>query len=467
MSTQRSKYEIDMIHGGLPKKLLLFALPLIFSSVLQLLFNAIDVIVVGRYVSEHALGAVGATSALINLLVNLFIGLSVGANVVIAQDLGAGELKKVRKDTHTSIVLALIGGFLLTIIGVFFTGQFLVWMSTPADLLELASLYLRIYFFGMPANMLYNFGAAILRAQGDTKRPLYILTLAGVLNAGLNLFFILVCGMSVDGVALATIISQYLSAGLVIWCLMVDDGPLKLDLKALKMDGRTVLRILRVGLPAGLQGIVFSLSNVVIQSAINSFDNVAINAGSTASASIEGFIYVAMNAFYQTCLTFTSQNYSAGLTRRVTKTLLLCQFYVFLTGLILGNLATIFGHSLAAIYAPGKPEVIEQAVVRMRYACRFYFLCGMMDVFVGALRGLGYSITPMLISVVGACGVRILWVMTIFQTYHSTQMLFVSYPISWGITATAHLITFLIIRKRTYARANTPRPEDLEAAFPS
>lgn len=455
METQKQKkagYQIDMIHGPLAGKILLFALPLMLSSLLQLLFNAADVVVVGRCAGKEALAAVGSTSSLINLLVNLFVGFSVGTNVVVARDLGAGREEDVNSSVHTAIAISLASGVILTVLGVTLARQLLIWTASAPDVIDLATIYLRIYFAGMPVNMLYNFGAAILRAQGDTRRPLYFLAIAGVTNVALNLLFVIVFQMSVAGVALATIISQAISAALVLQCLMRDQGPLHLDLKALRFDKRVVKRILQVGLPAGFQGIVFSLSNVVIQSSINSFGSTAIIAGSSASANIEGFVYVSMNSFYQTDLTFTSQNYGAGECRRVDRSLILCQLYAIAFGLVLGNLAVYFGHPLASIYAPGEEEVIAQAILRMKYVCSLYCLCGLMDVMVGALRGLGYSVVPMIVSMVGACGVRLLWIATIFQVYHTPEILFLSYPVSWTITAAVHIAFFFYIRKRAYAK---------------
>jgi len=451
-SKQQAKngYQMDMVHGPLAGKILLFSLPLMFSSILQLLFNAADVVVVGRYAGEAALAAVGSTSSLINLLVTLFVGFSVGTNVVVARDLGAGRPEQVRDGVHTAVAIALISGVLLTVLGLAAARPLLVLTASTPDVIDLATLYLRIYFCGMPVNMLYNFGAAILRAQGDTRRPLYFLAIAGVTNVALNLLFVIVFQMSVAGVALATIISQAVSAFLVLGCLMKDQGPLHLDIKKLRIDKRIMVQIMRVGLPAGFQGIVFSLSNVVIQSSINSFGSTAIIAGSAASANIEGFVYVAMNAFYQTDLTFTSQNYGAGECGRVDRSLILCQAYVVAAGLLLGVLAAAFGHPLAAIYAPGKEEVISHAILRLKYICIPYFLCGVMDVMVGVLRGLGHSIVPMVVSMVGACGVRLLWVATIFQTYHTPQMLYLSYPVSWLITGGVHVAFFLAVRKHAY-----------------
>ena len=451
-AVKKPGYSIDMVNGPLAGKLLLFALPLMLSSLLQLLFNAADVVVVGRYAGKEALAAVGSNGSLINLLVNLFIGFSVGANVVVARDLGAGREEDVGKSVHTFVTLSLISGVVLMAAGTILARQLLVWTASPAEVIGLATVYLRIYFCGMPANMLYNFGAAILRAQGDTRRPLYFLSIAGVTNVALNLLFVIVLEMSVAGVALATIISQYISALLVLQCLIRDKGALRLDLKKLGLDKRVIIRICQVGLPAGFQGIVFSLSNVVIQSSINSFNSTAIVAGSSTSSNIEGFVYTGMNAIYQTCLTFTSQNYGAGKCRRVDRTLLLCLGYVTAIGLALGNLAVFLGPQLASIYAPGEPEVVAQAVLRLQYVCSLYFLCGIMDTMVGVLRGLGYSVVPMVVSMVGACVTRLVWVATIFQVYRSPEVLYLSYPVSWTITLTVHILFFLFIRRHAYAK---------------
>ena len=451
MEKQKQGYRIDMVNGPLAGKLLLFALPLMLSSILQLLFNAADVIVVGRFAGKEALAAVGSTTSLINLLVNLFIGFSVGTNVVVARDLGAGRQEDVRRSVHTSIALALGSGLILLVVGTLLCRQMLELMGSPEDVIGLSTLYLRIYFCGMPANMLYNFGAAILRAQGDTRRPLYFLSVAGVTNVVLNLVFVIACHLSVAGVALATIISQYISAGLILLALMRDQGPLHLDLKALCLDKRVVRRILQVGLPAGFQGVVFAISNVVIQSSVNSFGSTVI-AGSSASSNIEGFVYASMNAFYQTALTFTSQNYGACQCKRVDRVLLLCMAYSSIIGLVLGNLAYFFGHPLASIYAPGQEDVIVQAVARLGVISTTYFVCGLMDVPVGVLRGIGYSVVPMIVSLVGACGTRILWVATVFRMVHTPTMLYISYPVSWAITALVQYIFFLSIRKHAYAK---------------
>lgn len=451
-----NKYRIDMVNGPLAGKLLLFALPLMASSILQLLFNAADVIVVGRYAGKEALAAVGSTSSLINLLVNLFIGFSVGTNVVVARDLGAGRQEDVRRSVHTSVTVALASGLILLAVGTLLCRQMLELMGSPSDVIDLSTLYLRIYFCGMPANMLYNFGAAILRAQGDTRRPLYFLSAAGAANVALNLLFVICFHLSVAGVALATIISQYISAGLVLLALMRDKGLLRLELKELCLDKRVVRRILQVGLPAGFQGVVFAISNVVIQSSVNSFGSTVV-AGSSASSNIEGFVYASMNAFYQTALTFTSQNYGACQCKRVDRVLALCMMYGALFGLVLGNLAYFFGHPLASIYAPGEEEVIAQAVTRLGIVCTTYFLCALMDVPVGTLRGIGYSVVPMVVSLVGACGLRLLWVAFIFPLHRTPAVLYLSYPVSWLITAACHVAFFLSVRRRAYARVQAPQ----------
>lgn len=449
----KKEYQIDMCSGPLASKILLFAVPLIASSLLQLLFNAADVVVVGKFAGKEALAAVGSNTSLINLLVNLFVGLSVGANVVVARDLGAGRKDSVREDVHTTIALAFVSGVVMMIFGAIMVRQLLEWMSSPTDVIDLATVYLRIYFFGMPANMLYNFGAALLRAQGDTRRPLYFLFFAGIVNVVLNLVLVIVFNMDVAGVALATIISQYISAVLVLRCLMREHGALRLELSKLRLRWPVIRRILQVGLPAGFQGVLFALSNVVIQSSLNSFNDPVLVAGSSASANIENFVYAAMNAFHQSSITFVGQNYGAGKCDRVDRVAKLSLIYVTVVGLVMGNLAYFFGDTLASFYVQaGEDEVIAQAVLRLGIVACPYFLCGIMDTLVGVLRGLGYSVIPMVVSLIGVCGLRLVWVAVIFNTYHSAASLYISYPITWTITGTVHLIFFLAVRKRAYAK---------------
>lgn len=447
---RKKQYQIDMCHGSLWNKILLFALPLMASSALQLLFNAADVVVVGRYAGKEALAAVGSNTSLINLTINLFVGLSVGTNVVVARDLGAGRKDNVSRSVHTSVALALVSGVGLMVFGVVMVRQLLTWMESPTDVIDLATVYLRIYFCGMPANIFYNFGASILRAQGDTRRPLYYLTFAGVVNVLLNLFFVIVLEMSVAGVALATIVSQYISAALVMGCLMKETGPLHLDLKKLRLEWDVVGRILQVGMPAGFQGVLFALSNVVIQSSLNSFDDSVLVAGSAASANIEAFVYLSMNAVYQAAITFVGQNYGAGKFKRVDKVALECAGFVCAIGLVMGNLVVLFGGKLAGIYAPDDPAVVAQAVVRLSIICRFYCVGGLMDVMVGVLRGLGYSIAPMIVSLCGVCGLRLVWVATVFRRFRMPQVLYASYPMTWTLTLLVHTAIFFYLRRRLY-----------------
>ena len=444
----KTQYEIDMCNGPILSRMLRFSIPLMCSSVLQLLFNAADIVVVGRWAGDNSLAAVGSNTALIGLLTNLFVGLAVGANTLAAKSFGARDRDELHRVVHTSILLSILSGVLLAVVGFFGARTILTWMQTPDNVLGLAALYLRIYFLGMPATMVYNFGAALLRAEGDTQRPLYYLSLAGVVNIVLNLFFVIVCHLDVAGVAIATVISQCISASLVLRCMVKDTGPLHLDLRKLQIHSRTMRKILQVGLPAGFQGILFSLSNVVIQSSVNTFGEV-IMAGNSAAANIEQFVYVSMNAMYQATISFVSQNYGAGNYHRIRRIVIRAQICVLVVGLILGNLATLFGRELLAIYTTS-PAVIDAGLIRMRIICTTYAICGMMDVMVGGLRGIGYSVMPMLVSLVGACGLRLVWIATIFQLsrFHTIQMLYWSYPVSWTITLGVHVLCFLWAMKR-------------------
>ncbi len=446
----KKSYEMDMCSGPLLGKILVYAIPLMLSGILQLLFNAADVIVVGRFAGHESLAAVGSTSALINLLINVFIGLSIGANVLVAQYFGAGKEKEVQDTVHTAITISLICGLALVFLGIFAAGPLLKIMGTPDDVLEKAILYMRVYFTGMPVLMLYNFGAAILRAVGDTKRPLYFLIAAGVVNVILNLGFVILLHMGVAGVALATVLSQCISAVLVCRCLMKSDSAYRLDLSRLGVRWRTLKRIAQIGLPAGFQGAVFSVSNVLIQSSINAFDSVAM-AGSTASANLEGFVYNAMNAVHQTNLSFTSQNLGGGKFERINRILLLCLGVVTVVGVVMGGGFVLLGPQLLRIYS-SDPEVIRFGMVRLTIICGMYFICGWMDVLVGSLRGLGSSVIPMFVSLAGACGLRIVWIFTVFQWHHSLNVLYLSYPVTWVVTAAAHLICFMMIRRKFPAR---------------
>ncbi len=443
-------YEMDMCSGPLFMKIVAFAIPLMLSGILQLLFNAADIIVVGRFAGSESLAAVGSTSALINLMVNVFLGLSIGANVLVAQFYGAQRMKDLEETVHTAILLAVFGGAALIFLGIFFAVPILVMMGTPEEVLPLSVLYIKIYFLGMPVTLVYNFGSAILRAVGDTRRPLYFLLFAGVINVILNLIFVIGFSMGVAGVALATVISQCVSAALIIQCLVRSDAPYGLRRDKLKISAEKVKMIVKVGLPAGIQGAIFSISNVLIQSSINSFGSVAM-AGSTAAANIEGFVYTSMNAVYQTALSFTSQNYGARKFERITKTLLYCLGLVVVVGVALGDGAVIFGRKLLSIYS-SDPQVVEYAMMRLQIICGVYFICGMMDTMVGSLRGLGYSVVPMLVSLTGACALRVVWILTVFGMSRTLEVLYLSYPVSWTITFLAHVICYIVIRRRIAGR---------------
>ena len=442
-------YEIDMCNGPLFPKILAFSIPLMLSGILQLLFNAADMIVVGRFAGNTALAAVGANAALINLLTNLFIGFSIGANVLVAQYYGAGKERDMRETVHSAIVLSLLCGGILLVLGILAAPQILILMGTPEDVLGQAVLYIRIYFAGIPVLLLYNFGSSILRAVGDTKRPLYYLMAAGVINVILNLIFVIGCGLGVAGVALATVISQCISALLVLRCMMHMEGGCQVELAKLKINRGKMLQIMRIGFPAGLQGTVFSLSNVLIQSSVNSFGSVAV-AGNTAGQNIEGFIYMAMNTFHQTALSFSSQNFGAGNYKRIGRVFLECLGLVTFVGLSLGGLAYLFGNQLLGIYS-SDPQVIEVGLLRMSVICTMYCLCGIMDVSVGELRGIGCSVLPMVVSVLGVCAFRVFWIFTIFQQHRNLWTLYISYPVSWVLTAAVNMVCFMLVRRKQKA----------------
>lgn len=452
MSTQTKKYEIDMCHGPLLGKILVFYIPLMLSGILQLLFNAADIIVVGQFAGNESLAAVGSTGALINLIINLFIGLSVGANVLVARYYGANQQAELKEMVQTAIATSVISGILLVFVGFFVAKPALTLMGTPDDVVGQSVLYMRIYFAGMPFMMAYNFGAAVLRAVGDTKRPLYYLLIAGIVNVILNLIFVIYFSMHVAGVATATVISQAISAVLVIRCLLKTDSVYKLELKGIKISLDKLGKMFKIGLPAGVQGALFSISNVLIQSSVNSFGSVAM-AGNTAGSNIEGFVYTSMNAFYQSAISFCGQNYGAKEYKRVGKALFICEVLVILVGLLLGNGAYLAGGTLLKLYS-SDPEVISYGILRMRYISVIYFLCGMMDVMVGGLRGIGYSIMPMLVSLTGACLFRIVWIYTIFQEVRTLPCLYISYPISWILTFSVHLICFLIVYKKLFRKSS-------------
>ena len=445
-----ARYEMDMTTGRLLPKVLAFSGPLILTGILQLLYNAADIVVVGRFAGPQALAAVGSTGALINLLVNVFMGLSVGASVVVARAYGAGDNASVSTGVHTAITVAGVAGVLVGVLGFVASHPLLKWMGSPDDVLDMATLYMKIFFVGMPANMLYNFGAAILRAVGDTRRPLYYLTVSGILNVLLNLVLVIVFHMGVAGVAIATVASQVMSMALVMICLIRSDGPIHLDLRKLRIHLSQLVEIVRVGLPAGLQGSLFSISNVLIQSSVNSFGSLVM-AGNSAGSNLEGFVYTSMNAIHQADLTFASQNLGAGQFKRVRRVMWVCLGTVTAIGLGMGLVFLAFGNQLVSIYN-SDPEVIHYGMTRLKIILPTYFLCGLMDVMVGQLRGVGYSILPMMISLTGACLLRVVWIYTFFAANPTLEVLYISYPISWLITFATHFVCYMIWGRKRLKR---------------
>ena len=453
MFRQKRVHVNQMTEGPLLTTILFYSLPLMLSSTLQLVFNACDTIVVGQFAGNTALAAVGSVGSLNNMIISLFIGLSVGVNVLVASYTGARMAKEVSDTVHTAVLLSIIGGIVLGAVGFAAARPLLTLMGSPDDVIDLAVLYTRIIFIGLPVQMLYNFSAAILRAIGDTKRPLYFLTIAGVINAVLNLVFVIVFKMSVAGVALATILSQAVSAYLVTRCLMGMSGPTRLIPSRLRIHKSILVRIISIGLPAGLQSMMFSLSNVVIQSTVNSFGSTVI-AGNAAASNLGNFVYQAMNTFQQSVTSFAGQNMGAKKPDRVIQSLKVCMLWSCVFGLILGPLCTYFGAPLLRLYS-SDAEVIAVGVARMRLVVAPYFLCGIMDVMTGVMRGIGYSILPMVVSLMGACVFRILWILLIFPMDPTMDNLMLSYPVSWILTFSASFLIFLLIWKRIRRRMET------------
>lgn len=436
----------DMTQGPLLKQIVLYTIPIILTGILQLLFNAADLVVVGQYRGSISVGAVGATGSVINLITNLFIGFSVGSGVSVAHAIGAGKDEEVRSIVRTSIPLAFICGIILTVVGVMGAEYILTLMDTPKTALKLSTTYMRIYFCGITSSMLYNFGAAILRAAGDTRSPLIHLTVAGIFNVILNLFFVIVLNMDVAGVAIATSLSQTLSAILIIRTLMKRTDACKLIPKEMHIYSRQLFKIFRIGFPAGIQGSLFSISNVLIQSSVNSFGEIAMS-GNAAASNIEGFVYTSMNSVSQSALNFTGQNHGANKFDRVKKTSVISLGFVLFVGLTLGIFAYFFGRPLLSIYINDSQEAIEYGIIRLLYICVPYCFCGIMDVSTGLLRGLGSSILPMIITVAGVCGFRIIWIYTVFRIpeYHSLETLYISYLISWTMTFAVQIALFAIL----------------------
>lgn len=442
------KYTLDLCEGSIVRKLLLFSLPLIASSVLQLLFNAVDVMVVGKFAGDNSLAAVGSNTPIINLIINVFMGLSIGTNVLTARYFAGKQEEELRKTVHTSIVVSVIGGLILLFIGGVASRQLLIWTQSPEEVIGLATVYLQIYFLGMPASMLYNFGAAILRGVGDTKRPLYYLSLSGILNLILNLIFVIVCKWDVVGVGIATVISQYLSAVLILRCLRRESEAIRLEWKKLRVDKRIFGQIMKIGLPAGIQSSMFSLSNVVVQSSINSFGAIAV-AGNAAAQNIEGFMSTATKALSQATVAFVSQNMGAKKYDRINRIVAsimlatagiecVCSFFIY-----------VFGEPLLGLYTDSS-EVIAQGMIRITIACVPHLIYGMMDVMAGALRGLGHSVIPMVVSLVGVCAFRVVWIACFFTNpaYRTIEIIYIAYPISWLIAFVVDAVCFVILRKK-------------------
>lgn len=443
---KKNRYEIDMCNGSIMDKLISFSIPLMLSGILQLLFNAVDIIVVGRFTGSQALAAVGSTTALINVFTNLFIGVSLGANVLAARFYASGRKKEMSETVHTSILFALLSGIVMVFVGLFFSRAALELMDTPADVIDQSALYMQIYFAGMPFFMLYNYGAAILRAVGDTKRPLFFLVIAGGVNAGLNLFLVIVLHLGVAGVAIATVIAQMISCILLLRCLYQSTGSYQLRISRLTLKWTYLKQIFQVGIPAGIQSTVINFSNVLLQSSVNSFGSVAM-AGYTAANNIFGFLFAAVNSITQACMSFTSQNYGVGKWKRMDRVLLNCMLLTVIVSLVLGGGSYLFGPELLRIYT-SDAAVIQCGMEILLYTTVTYFMCGIMDLFPGALRGMGCSAVPMLLSVIGTVGTRVVWIFMVFPKYRSLDILFISYPASWLVTIALQVVCYYFVRKK-------------------
>lgn len=446
----------DLFAGSLTRNILLYTLPIIATGILQLLFNTADLVVVGQFDGSGALAAVGSTSALINLIVNLLIGLSVGSAVIVAQAWGARDREAIGRGVHTAMAVSLIGGVLVGIIGALFGGDFLRWMDTDAAVIADATLYIRIYFIGVPAGMVYNFGAAILRAAGNTKVPLAFLSIAGVVNILLNLLLVAGFQMGVAGVAIATSVSQLVSAVLVVIYMMKSRTDYRFQLRRLAIHKKELIRMMAIGIPAGLQGSLFSISNVIIQSSVNSFANMALVAGNTAAMTIEGFVYTLMNSFSNAAMTFVGQTVGAERYDRIPKVAIRCLLLVTGVGVGAGVLVYLFRSPLLNIFAASEDvnaaAAASYGAIRLLYICVPYFLCGLMDVLTGILRGMGSSTLPMIITIGGVCGLRILWIYTVFAANHTLEILYFSYPLSWVVTAVAQMILYIVVKRRLFRR---------------
>lgn len=458
---------VDMCDGPIFKNIVRYAVPLILTGLLQLLYNAADIIVVAKWAGGTALAAVGSNGALVNLIVNVFVGLSVGASVIVSRYYGAGDKRNLHEAVHCAMSLSIICGIITLVIGLLVARPALSLMATPSDVIDQATTYLQIYFLGMPAFMIYNFGAAILRAVGDTKRPLYILMASGLVNVILNLILVIGFHFDVEGVAIATLTSQIISAVAVVICLMRTSDVYKFEFRKMRIYPSKLGAMLRNGIPAGIQGSIFSISNILIQSSVNSFGS-AVVSGNAAAANVEGFVYVAMNSMHHTCLAFMSQNIGAGKFERLSKIFRTCIITVIIVGLVIGGAVVIFGEQLMSLYTATSgadqsilpADVVKFGMNRLKIICTTYFICGIMDVLVGALRGMGSPWMPMIVSIVGVCGIRITWIYTVFRFYHTPESLYVSYIVSWLATAAVQFICYLVVSKKYKALAKERTPSE-------
>ena len=458
---KKNKYEIDMCNGSIMDKLISFSLPLMLSGILQLMFNAVDIVVVGRFSGSQSLAAVGSTTALINIFTNLFIGISLGANVLAARFYASGKEKEMSETVHTAITLALISGIIMAVVGLLLAKWALRMMGTPSDVIELSTLYMRIYFCGMPFFMLYNYGAAILRAVGDTKRPLVFLIISGVANAGLNMILVIIFHMGVAGVGIGTVISQLISCVLVLRCLYKSEGCYQLRFSKLRIQKVYLRQIFQVGIPAGIQSTVINFSNALLQSSVNSFGSTAM-AGYTAANNILGFLYASVNAVTQACMSFTSQNYGVGKYKRMDRVLINCLILSVVISGVLGCGSYAFGTEILKVYTED-PKVIQCGLEILSMTTVTYFLCGIMDLFPGALRGMGRSGVPMILSIIGTVGTRIVWIFMLFPQHRSLKFLFISYPASWLFTIVMQVICFSFVRKQVHAKGRERMMREAQA----
>ncbi len=445
---KNKKYEINMTEGGLFKQILFFSVPLMATGILQLLYSAVDMIVVGKFAGAEALSAVGSSNSLVMLIVNVFIGLSVGAGVCVSRYYGARNYESINKTVHTGIAVAFIGGIFLSILAFFIVEPVLILMQTPTDVLPGAVLYLKIFFLGMPFNLVFNFGASMMRAIGDTKRPLKYLAGAGLVNVGLNLILVIVFHLSVAGVAIATIVSQVICSILVIRALSAGEGVLKFKFKELKIHKTQLVNIVKIGLPAGIQSSLFSLSNVVVQSAINSFNSTVITAGNAASASLEGFMFVTTNSVTQAAMTAAGQNMGAGKYDRVKKSAIISSLMACLVSFVMGMIFVTFAENLVSLYSDGDLDVVAVGIERLSYMCTFYFACGLMDVLVGQLKGMGHYLFPTIVSFCGVCLFRIGWISIVFEQFQMLGTIYTVYPVSWSLTAILQAVILVIALKK-------------------